>query len=101
KAADFMAAWEVDVAWVEDLMPHDLDKEITRDLALMNAGLMDPVDLVKKYNTLAGVDPESKLKEILKSLSLVRQQLKLDGEGKPIKETPDGGRERGSRADRG
>jgi len=101
KAAEFMATWDVDVAWVEDLMPHDLDKEIARDLELMNAGLKDPKDLVKKYNTLSGIDPEAKMKEIVKNLSLMRQALGLDAQGKPVKETPDGGRERGSRADRG
>ena len=74
EAAAFMRDWEVTVEWGEDLMPHDVDKEIDRDVKLVDAGLKDPVDLVEKYNELKGQSPEDKWKGIRARLAEVRKE---------------------------
>ncbi|HUX15977.1 MAG TPA: phage portal protein, partial [Phycisphaerae bacterium] len=58
--------FEAVVEWADNLMPHDLTKEIDRDLKLMEAGLADPYVLIEKYNELGGKSAEQYSQEILK-----------------------------------
>ena len=86
QAAQWMQKWDVSEEWKDDLMPHDLDKEIARDLALLDKGLKDPLDLIEKYNELGGKTPSDKLKEILKNLALLPKDEKEESESQPKKE---------------
>jgi len=86
QAAAWMLKWDVSVEWQDDLMPHDLDKEIARDMLLLEAGLKDPLDLVEKYNELGGKTPEAKLKEIVKNLELLPEKEEDESESQPKKE---------------
>jgi hypothetical protein len=75
QAREWMDTVQVQVEHRDELAPHDKDKEIDRDVALVQAGLKDPLDVVEKYNSLGGGTKEAKWTAILANCKKLREEL--------------------------